>query len=293
MNDENIALQDRLRSLAPWYFLARITDGVYTVPPENWDARKHTISHQHFIARQLAAVFEQFGIRPAEVSMLDVGCNCGWLSFMLARSGCRKVVGYDVYPKFIEQANLIREYNPLEGLSFTDDLDTLPAGETFDVTLALGVLNHVDDPVSFLERLRDMTGRMLVLDCNCFVPGAQGKPFDCGEHAVSEALCGSNFVPRFDGEEGYTFEMQHTRQSVRNLLYRAGFSPVFELAAPLSQPVAHGYYHNRFFAVAVRQPSPDSWQEELRWRLRYEKDAPASYVNDDFFAMPGGRGESE
>ena len=282
--DIELTLGEQLAKLAPWYFLVKISDDCYTIPQERWDNLKHTISHQHYISNQISFLLNHFVGQPEGKTIADIGCNCGWLSFMLAKYGFSKVIGYDYFPKFIEQADFLLKHNPIANVSFTTEWDNLASEGLFDVSLVLGVFNHVEEPVSFLKNIYDITSNYLVIDCNCFVP-SQPKPFDIGGHSRREALTGCNFIPNFDATSGYTFEMQHSRESVLNYLYRAGFSPVLEVAAPLSQPVELGYYNNRFFAIAMKNESPDFWHEELDWRKKYEQDSPTVYVDDNFFEI--------
>jgi 2-polyprenyl-3-methyl-5-hydroxy-6-metoxy-1,4-benzoquinol methylase len=95
---------ERINDLKPWYYLVKICEDIYTTPPDLWDKYKFSLTHQHYIARMLKYVFKYFISDPRQMTALDYGCNCGWLSFMLAVR-FKYVLGYDVYQKYIDQAN--------------------------------------------------------------------------------------------------------------------------------------------------------------------------------------------
>ena len=154
----------------------------------------------------------------------------------------------------------------------------------YEIMLALGVFNHVENPLAFLERLYGMTKDILIIDCNCFLSSSTA-PFNVVGKSVSEAITGCNFFPSFDYSPGFSFEHQYSKRAVLNYLYRAGFKNIFEIPTPLSQPEGLGYYYNRFFAVAQKCDNPDFWQEELLTRQMYEIKNAKPLVDDDFFIL--------
>lgn len=280
-------IKNALDVLKPWYYLVNISDDVYTIPKDKWSDFRFTITHQHYITRMLQSVLAHLPWDRRDLSVLDYGCNCGWLSFLLADAGFRRVTGYDVYPKYIDQALFLADAKRTAGVSFDAELDRVLSQGPYDMTLCLGVLNHTEDPVGLLRRIAECTSRCLILDVNCFVPSA-AIPLTVGPKSSHEALLGCNFNPKFDGSDGYNLEIQLSRQAVTAMLYRAGFFPVFEVATPLSQPSDLKYYTNRFFAVAMKHADQQFWQSELRWRETYLNKPVDLLVDEGFFRLGGG-----
>jgi len=112
-----------------------------------------------YVVDQIAA---EFGRDPAEdqpfagFRLLDVGCGGGLLSEPMARLGA-EVVGIDAAERNIPVARLHAER---QGLSIDYRHTTAEAvaagGETFDVVLAMEVIEHVADPALFLVSCREL-----------------------------------------------------------------------------------------------------------------------------------------
>ena len=101
----------------------------------------------------------------AGMRVLDVGCNAGFFSAEMKRLGREIVLGIEAVPRYLEQAKLVRN-----ALHLDIDLRQLSVYEvseklgTFDVTLFLGVLYHLKDPLLGLERLAAVTKGTLVVE---------------------------------------------------------------------------------------------------------------------------------
>jgi 2-polyprenyl-6-hydroxyphenyl methylase / 3-demethylubiquinone-9 3-methyltransferase len=105
----------------------------------------------------------------AGLSMLDVGCGAGLLCEPLVRLGAR-VTGLDAAAASLEVARLHAARSGLV-IDYRDALaeDLLARGETFDVVLALEVVEHVVDAAAFLKTCAGLTrpgGLMLVSTIN-------------------------------------------------------------------------------------------------------------------------------
>jgi len=127
---------------------------------------------------------------PEKARALDLGCAVGRSSFELARS-CPEVIGIDFSKRFIDVANHLRERGSVRFKSFEEgeltsprkaivpnDMDRRRAkfevGDAtklrpdlgkFDVVLAANLIDRLDAPLKFLERLPELlhSGGQLII----------------------------------------------------------------------------------------------------------------------------------
>ena len=72
-------------------------------------------------------------------SILDFGCGCGPLSFILAKyKNPNFVIGYDINESYIKKANQINQF---KNLSFTSNFNSL--NSKFDIIIIADVLHHI------------------------------------------------------------------------------------------------------------------------------------------------------
>jgi tRNA (mo5U34)-methyltransferase len=128
-------------------------------------------------------VLDWLGALAEGASVLDTFCANGAFSFEAARRGATRVVGVDFDPPRIECASMVASILREHGWPVVPEfrsgdvygLQEVVGGERFDVTLCLGGLYHVADPVLVLRRLRESTadGGHLVLQTSrmAWLPG--------------------------------------------------------------------------------------------------------------------------
>src|SRR4051812_14352176 len=105
-------------------------------------------------------------------SVLDIGAWDGWFSFEAERRGASRVLATDHFcwsgAGWGTRAGFDYAHAKLGSKVETLDIDVPQIGlETvgkFDVVLFLGVLYHVKDPLSCLERVASVTGEMMVVE---------------------------------------------------------------------------------------------------------------------------------
>lgn len=268
-------IQREIVRLSPWPRLVQVAEGVYTIPLQEWNKHGNAISHQHFITQLLRDVFDDFGISPDDRTLLDYGCNCGWLSMSLRRFGFEHVTGVDISERWIEQAKFLASASELGGLDFLhggeEALATLPP---VDVTCCLGVLNHTCSPMALLEKLQEKTKETLILDCNCLVKANNAEV----EEGATDA---GTIAAHFRKGRGLVFD--YSKQAVRNLLLSVGFETVYERVLPVALP-RKGYYIRRVFFVANCNTKTNS-SDALQLDVLYNDIGPGSYVQDATFPI--------
>jgi 2-polyprenyl-3-methyl-5-hydroxy-6-metoxy-1,4-benzoquinol methylase len=131
-------------------------------------------------------------------SVLDIGCNAGYMSFECKKLGAAKVVGIDSSlgsgeVSFIEQAKFCREVLGLD-VSFEESslFDYRPK-RPFDIVLFCGVLYHLENFTLALDRLatlvRPRAGTVVIE--TAIEPVTQTTPGD----AAYQGDPTTNFVP--------------------------------------------------------------------------------------------------
>ena len=96
----------------------------------------------------------QFPVDPG-LSYLDLGCGTGRLSVGLSLLGVRNVSGMDILERDIATANAVAETLPRDVRPTFTHLDGQPVqNRTYDVVVALAVMEHVSSPRQFLESIR-------------------------------------------------------------------------------------------------------------------------------------------
>jgi 2-polyprenyl-3-methyl-5-hydroxy-6-metoxy-1,4-benzoquinol methylase len=115
-------------------------------------ARAMKMSHFEDRMRQL----EPF-IRPGR--LLDIGCSCGYFLEVAAAQG------FDVRGVEFSKSAIAAARPDLQARIFNGSLEDLPPGDRFDVITAFDLVEHVPDPLAFLQTCRErlMPGGVVAL----------------------------------------------------------------------------------------------------------------------------------
>ena len=227
----------RLADTPPaWMYEFDLGDGILT-PLLGEELRQVHRTRESMI---LPALEECFPEGLAGLDCLDVACNEGYFSFLLHRQGAR-VRGIDVRPLNIQRARTVQRIQGQDpgrlAFAVEDFLDNRDPPDRYDLTLFLGVLYHLENPMHALRILHRITRRLCVVETQLTrqqAPvvsgwGQTGKFLelpaalaiyrepDVGENRLA-AHRGLSFIPN--------------DAAVRQMLSAAGFSRVAPVAPP-------------------------------------------------------------
>jgi tRNA (mo5U34)-methyltransferase len=156
-------LRARIDAFGTWMYRFELADGVYTALHDEYlDEVHRTRSGMMF-----PEIDRTFAGRWADMTCLDAACNEGFFGYEIAKRGAKSVVGFDARDVNIKKAEFVRETLGVRNISFrVDDVFKIdPANYgTFDLTLCLGLLYHLEDPMGALRRLRSVTRELCVID---------------------------------------------------------------------------------------------------------------------------------
>lgn len=128
----------------------------------------------------------------SQLSVIDVACHQGYFATQLARKGCHDVLAIDARDEHVADTDLIRKALGLTNLrTLRADINALDAARigTFDITLMLGLLYHVENPVGVLRLARALTRRVCVIETQV-VPNMTGV-VDWGAYTFQRPMVGS------------------------------------------------------------------------------------------------------
>jgi len=156
--------QDRLKALGPWFYefdLGPHGRTVSSLPPEVLPI------HETRLQMVNQVVERYFGERLPEIRCLDVGCHEGYYSVAMARKGMRQVLGVDVRESSLTKAAFVRDALGLRNLAFEQhNCEELQVqdGRPYELTLFLGILYHLENPMLCLRNISRLTGEICVIE---------------------------------------------------------------------------------------------------------------------------------
>lgn len=157
-------VQQQIEQLGPWFYefdlgpLGRTTS---SLPPE--------VQAIHATRLEMVdrAVRSHFGARLHEVRAIDVGCHEGFYTMAAASMGVRHVLGVDVRGSSLRKARFISSALGLHNVSWLEsnceNLNPEQHG-VFDLTLFLGILYHLENPMLALRNISALTNELCVIE---------------------------------------------------------------------------------------------------------------------------------
>lgn len=182
--------------------------------PLNGSGRPFDQSHYESLNASRGEVVEEFLRQIAPVlrleSAVDVGCGLGHFSRLLSQTGLR-VVGVEGRPENTEEAR--RRYPSVSFHTLNIEGDDIVKLGKFDLTLCLGLLYHLENPLRAVRNLRTITGKLLVAESVCY--------------PHYEPLLGLVDEPKVE-DQGLNFLAFYPSEAcLVKMLYRAGFPNVY------------------------------------------------------------------
>jgi tRNA (mo5U34)-methyltransferase len=156
-------IRQGIEELGPWFYRFEFGDGIETtpaIPPAVVDIFETRL-------RMLTtAVDAHFGSRLRDIECLDIGCHEGFYSLAMARR-VRNVVAIDARPENLSRARFVAEAMGARNILYRQCrvetlADHLP--RMFDLTLFLGLLYHVEDPMRCLRQVAAATRELCIVE---------------------------------------------------------------------------------------------------------------------------------
>ena len=198
--------------------------------------------------------------------LLDVACNDGWYGQQAARAGA-SVVGVDGRAEAIQRAELIREYFEIPNIKFVvgNVEDTGVLTGKYDATLFYGILYHLADPIGVLERIGQITDRIVALQT--FIHALDRRPT---LHLLRES-------PDLPGKGLTQLVTTPTQRAIVMMLQEAGFHHVYRSMPTRYLPAEIGNSDGRwqwafFYGVKGEPLATSKWLVEIK-----ESDRPLNH----------------
>ncbi len=98
-------------------------------------------------------------------TVLDVGCNAGYYSFVAKRRGAERVLGVELDPHCFRQAQYLSNLLGIDVQFINDDAHNVDAGlGTFDIVICTGLIYHIADPTNVLSKLSAVSTDTLLIE---------------------------------------------------------------------------------------------------------------------------------
>jgi tRNA (mo5U34)-methyltransferase len=152
--------------------LAELKDILKTVGPQNiW--RPVVINAVHRLADGIGEASDGLADNMCTLNfkgktVLDLGCNFGYYSFLARRAGARHVLGIDSDARIIRGCEIIKSLNRVDGVTFRA-MDIITAGGigTFDIGLMIDLIGTqmiiTGAAEAVLDSLERLSGKEMVL----------------------------------------------------------------------------------------------------------------------------------
>ncbi len=230
------ALAESLATENNWFYSFVFSGGVKTQASSPLAHTFH-ITRAELIFPLLDQVFQGAW---QEIRCLDLACHQGWYAAQVAVRGAGEVLGLDIRDEHIRMASLIRNVSGMDNLLFRmGDLYAVNPAHygIFDLTLFLGILYHLDNPIGALRTARSLTSRLCVLETQVArtAPVLHSAWGSSGEMRQGPGIA---VLPADDAHAKGTSDvvLVPTLDALTRMLYAVGFDRLYVVFPP---PDAH------------------------------------------------------
>lgn len=153
---------EQIAALNPWFYAHDLGNGLTTTPV----IPPHVAAiHDTRLSMVEAVVKNHFGARAGGLDCLDIGCHEGYYALAMERLGFH-TKGVDAREENLLRARLVAAAKG-SGVTYRQGrVETLAAdeGRAYDLTLFLGLLYHVEDPMLCLRQVAAVTRELCVIE---------------------------------------------------------------------------------------------------------------------------------
>lgn len=263
------SFEEKLKQLGHWHFLIELEPGVFTIPREQWKTHWHTIVTQDYMTRILFPLIDLLNKKsPPDTTVIDIGCNEGWLSLIFHRMGFKRIVGIDPNEANIKKANFLKEYFGMENVEFHHaDINDFKTDDKFDFSIMLGVINHTYNPVGILQNIHNFTDKYLILDfdslCEDYVETSKEAKFDTDiSSVVGNMQCHFERAHQTTSLQEGNLVFQYSRRAMQLMMSYAGFDNILHVP-PRNFAPPHYKNDKRVMLIGRKNPDKDSCRYEL------------------------------
>ncbi|MNI30248.1 Ubiquinone biosynthesis O-methyltransferase [compost metagenome] len=214
-----------------WFYIYNFSNGVSTTVS---DSLVNTI-HQTRADLVFPLLDEMFKDRWDKIKCIDIACNQGWFASQIALRGASEVIGFDIRDEHLERASTIKEISGIQNLSYVNkNLFEVKDNELgqFDVTLFLGLLYHLENPMGALRRVRSLTKNICVIETQVTRPTRNTEILNGSDTNLKQgATIGVFSSDEHHVEGGLSVVIVPTLDALYQMLYAVGFNRVY-LAVP-------------------------------------------------------------
>ncbi|MSO24000.1 MAG: methyltransferase domain-containing protein [Acidobacteria bacterium] len=226
----------QIANTAPaWMYEFDLGDGVRT-PLLDEELRS---IHQTREQMVLSSIREVFPENLAGKNVLDVACNEGYFSQMLYHRGAT-VRAIDIREQNIERARIIQSLFGLDAgrlvFAVEDFLENRDPERSYDLTLFLGVLYHLENPMGALRLLRRVTKTLCIIETqltrfNSTVESGWGREGETLHLPASLAIHQETDMEQNRLASHRSLSFIPNIAAVKQMLKAAGFSKVTQVPA--------------------------------------------------------------
>jgi tRNA (mo5U34)-methyltransferase len=154
-------MNDSIDSLSPWFYEFDL--GVHGKTESKLPNDVRPIHSTRL--QMINTIIDRYDLET--LSCLDIACHEGFYSVELAKRGPRRVLGVDVREESLRKARFVTQVLELNNVTFlqmnAEDISADSLG-TFEVTLFLGLLYHLENPMLCLRRAASVTTKVCILE---------------------------------------------------------------------------------------------------------------------------------